>query len=237
MNEIRVASLRREVIRNEQYGAVREPRLGVMLHYDESSSDASAVAWFKHPECRVSYHFLVLDDGSFVEIAPLDRAAYHAGECRPSSSKFEYGHANSAFYGVSIATNTQTSATVPSVLTMTALVRELFVREGWSLLETWRITGHSDEAWPRGRRIDPEGRDKARPIVPIQDVRTMLAYTEFFEPPLPEPGERRWSSFFQEHLVLTRYVNDAEWYFVRESEPDTTPVRAQARWSEMSKAL
>jgi hypothetical protein len=49
----------------------------------------------------------------------------------------------------------------------------------------------------------------------------------------PAPGTRRWSDYFGEYLILTRYVSDREWYFVRESELGTMGERASAAWSEM----
>jgi hypothetical protein len=49
----------------------------------------------------------------------------------------------------------------------------------------------------------------------------------------PVPGTRRWSDYFGEYLILTRYVSDREWYFVRESELTTMGERASAAWSEM----
>ena len=57
-------------IPNGQYGTLREDRIGVMLHFDGSGSDRGSVQWFKDPRCRVSYNLLVLDDGSYVRIAP-----------------------------------------------------------------------------------------------------------------------------------------------------------------------
>ena len=49
----------------------------------------------------------------------------------------------------------------------------------------------------------------------------------------PEPGTRRWSNHFTEWLILTRFVADDEWYFVRESRLAAAPTRAHARWSQM----
>jgi hypothetical protein len=34
------------------------PRCGIMLHYDDSSSDASALAWFNDPRCTNGYTLL-----------------------------------------------------------------------------------------------------------------------------------------------------------------------------------
>ena len=93
-------------ILNEQYGKLREDRQGIVLHYDGSGSDAGSMAWFRAPECKVSYNLLVLDDGSYVRIAPDSARAWHAGRCRPSDpSRIRYSDANSAFYGIAIASS------------------------------------------------------------------------------------------------------------------------------------
>jgi hypothetical protein len=43
-------------------------RGGIMLHYDDSSRDDWAVQWFDDPRCTNGYTWLVLDDGSVVEL-------------------------------------------------------------------------------------------------------------------------------------------------------------------------
>ena len=40
-----------------------------MLHYDDSERDAWALAWFSDPRCTNGYTWLVLDDGTVVELA------------------------------------------------------------------------------------------------------------------------------------------------------------------------
>lgn len=159
---------------NRQWSATREPRVGVMLHYDGSASDAGAVGWFAHPECRVSYQYLVLDDGSFVRIAPDTARAWHAGVCKPSDPRLGYKDANSAFYGVAVATNNKADVTPLQTLTAAWLTRRYFEMEGWPVTDKWRVVGHRSEAWPRGRKMDPEGSDPGNPILSVEDVRQLL---------------------------------------------------------------
>lgn len=159
---------------NYQWSATREPRVGVMLHYDASVSDAGAVEWFAHPDCKVSYQLLVLDDGSYVRIAPDDARAWHAGVCRPSSDRLQYRDANSAFYGIAAATNDKVDVTPLQTATMAWLTRRYFEREGWPVTDLWRVVGHRSEAWPRGRKSDPEGGSLTNPILAVDDVRQLL---------------------------------------------------------------
>jgi N-acetylmuramoyl-L-alanine amidase len=163
---------------NGQYNALREPRLGVMLHFDASSSDAGAVGWFSHPDCRVSYNLLVLDDGSFVQIAPDNKRAWHAGVCRSSNVQLDYRDANSAFYGIAVATNEKVDVTPLQTLTTAFLTRRYFERHGWPVTDTWRVVGHRTEAYPRGRKSDPEGGDLKNPILAVEDVRQLLGRVE-----------------------------------------------------------
>lgn len=174
--KLAVAPKLRETIRNGKYGMqLRGKRLGVMLHYDASTSDEGAVGWFKNPKCEVSYQYLVLDDGSYVEIANHLERAWHAGVCRSSNEdKLRYSDANSAFIGIAVATDDAQSVTAPQLLTAAWLTAREFHRHGWSLAETWRIVGHNTEAWPRGRKIDPEGDNPKLPTMRVSDVRWLV---------------------------------------------------------------
>ena len=146
-----------------------------MLHYDGSGSDHGAVQWFGDPRCRVSYNVLVLDDGNYVEIAPDDCAAWHAGRCRSSDQRLTYRSANRAFYGVAIASSGKEAVTPVQLLTVVALCRGYFRRHGWPLGQTWRIVSHRSEATPRGRKTDPEGADLRNPIMSTEHVRGLLS--------------------------------------------------------------
>lgn len=163
-------------IPNGQYNDLTEKRIGVMLHFDGSSTDAGSLAWFKDPECKVSYNFLVLDNGDFGTVAPINRRAWHAGICRPSSDKLVYADANSAFYGISAATNEKVEVTAVQMLTIAMLTKMLFDKHNWPVTDTWRIVGHDTEAWPRGRKSDPTGPNKLNPILAIENIKQLIQY-------------------------------------------------------------
>src|SRR3990167_6545186 len=128
-----------------------EPRQGCMLHFDASASDQGAMAWMLNdPRCKVSYHWLVLDNGAQLTVAPMAARAWHAGVCRPSSTSFTYKDANSAFYGIAIAATDGDVATPAQRLAVARLTAGLFKLNRWDRrLELWRITGHENECWPR----------------------------------------------------------------------------------------
>lgn len=146
-----------------------------MLHYDASSSDGGALAWLtKDARCGVSYNVLILDDGKAYEIAPIGKRAWHAGVCRASDHpRLTYTDANSAFYGVAIAATDGEVATPAQFSAVVEVCRMIASSHGWDLYrEPWRIVGHSAEAWPRGRKLDPTGSNPKRPVLSVEAVRT-----------------------------------------------------------------
>lgn len=159
------------------WSRLKGERQGCMIHYDASASDKGGLAWLEDDgSVQVSYHFYVLDDGRIIQICPPGFRAWHAGVCRPSSAKFTYSDGNSAFYGISIAATDGDKATAAQVESVVQLCHYLFWLEDWPEKETWRITGHNAEAWPRGRKSDPEG-TKAVPVLSVEHVRTRFAAT------------------------------------------------------------
>ena len=147
-------------IHSKHHNKLRDKRIGVMLHYFGSKTDHGAMAWINDPRFKCSYHYVVFDNGDYVQLVPLDKRAWHAGKCKPSELWPEwraYKDANSAFYGVCAACGPHDKATDAQIDTMAHLTRQLFDREGWGHNETERVTTHQAEAWPRGRKVDPEG--------------------------------------------------------------------------------
>lgn len=168
----------------EFHNELKEERQGVMLHYDGSSTDEGALSWLQDSRSRVSYHYLILRDGSWASFAPLNKRAWHAGYCKPSDDRFTYSDGNSAFYGVSIASGPGEVATVGQILTTAFLVRSLYkIKKWYPKEEAWRLVSHASEAvygpnhpksGERGRKIDPEGPDKNRPILSVNEIRQLL---------------------------------------------------------------
>lgn len=158
----------------DNWGKLTGNRLGVMLHYDDSTSDASGIQWLtKDPRCHVSYNFAVRDNGTVVEITPREARAWHAGVCHPSGPTLVYADANTAFYGVAITAKAGDTVSPAQFAAVVDLCRRLFHVNGWPLTDTWRITTHSREAWPRGRKVDCEGQGKT-PLLDPEHVRTAL---------------------------------------------------------------
>ena len=146
-----------------------------MVHFDDSSSDAGGLQWFHDPTCRVSYNRLYFDNGSVAQITPsMEQAAWHAGVCRPSGELLKYRGANSAFYGLSIAANNNDTVTPKQLKSLITDCVSIFKFHGWKKTETWRITGHDNEAWPRGRKVDPTGTRPNHPVLSVPVLRNMV---------------------------------------------------------------
>lgn len=117
--------LEAERVHPDAYHKRTAPAVGIMLHYDGSlGADKWAVGWFVHPDCKVGYEILVLDDASVVLIHSdvEGLGSQHAGPCLPEShipqgsmatpiGPLRYGRANGAYYAVSITTGPGVPAT------------------------------------------------------------------------------------------------------------------------------
>lgn len=160
------------------------PRQGVMLHYDDSSRDDWAVAWFSDPQCTNGYTWLVLDDGDVVELADPGKRTPHAGPCLTAN-------ANSVFYGLAAATNGQTPAAPTQLEAMIGVTVALFRFHRWGAKEAEaRIHGHDEQAiwtvaytknaklWGKtGRKVDPTGERKdGRKIIDLAAFRAEVAF-------------------------------------------------------------
>ena len=146
-------------------------RRGIMLHYDDSSSDRSSLEWFHDSRCTNGYTWLVLDDGRVIELADPGMRTPHAGACLTPM-------ANSAFYGIAAATNGSVLVTEKQEASITRLCAALIRHHHWV---NPIIVGHDEQAvWTpaytsrrslwgtTGRKVDPTGR---RPDgVPVLDT-------------------------------------------------------------------
>ena len=156
--------------------ALREDRMGVLVHYSDGDY-ASTVEWCKDPVSKVSYNTCIGPDGQIASIVPYDMRAWHAGVCRTSNpDQLPYHDANSAFEGLALSGGPQFGPpTDAQVSTLVTLIKARFAANGWDTSETWRITGHDIEAWPRGRKEDPTGPDRSQPWLSLDAVRDAVA--------------------------------------------------------------
>jgi N-acetyl-anhydromuramyl-L-alanine amidase AmpD len=146
------------------------PRAGIMLHYDDSSEDGWAIAWFRDPTCENGYTWLVTDSGELVQLEDPGLRTPHAGKCRTPN-------ANSHFYGIAATTNGKIVATPKQLARIVQVCASIFRFHGWPAAEIpARIRGHDEEATPPGRKVDPHGiRKDGVPIIDMQRVHALVA--------------------------------------------------------------
>ena len=157
-------------------------RRGIMLHYDDSSSDQSALEWFSDPRCANGYTWLVLDDGRVIELADPGMRTPHAGPCLTPM-------ANSTYYGIAAATNGFVLATEQQLDTIAHLCAAILRHHHWvAQSPDSRIVGHDEQAvwtaaytarrelWGKlGRKIDPTGRrPDGRPVIDLTAIRQRI---------------------------------------------------------------
>lgn len=59
----------------------------LVIHFTGGTTLDGTVSWFMNPAARASAHFVVARDGSIVQMVPLDRRAWHAGESEWDGTK------------------------------------------------------------------------------------------------------------------------------------------------------
>jgi len=140
-------------------------------------SFAATLDWISRREYQgkpiyASYHMLI---GPLGEVAyPVDwaRASYSLGVSRRHDPRFTWTRAgNSASENFALA---GAPPTKPTALQVELLVDALAARlaaHGFGPDDVWRIVGHDEVAWPRGRKPDPQGKD----WLPLAPVRAAVA--------------------------------------------------------------
>jgi N-acetyl-anhydromuramyl-L-alanine amidase AmpD len=126
------------------------PRGGIMLHYDDSSRDDWALAWFSDPRCTNGYTWLVLDDGRVVELADPAMRTPHAGPCRTPQ-------ANSRYYGIAAATNGLVPATELQLAAIARLCAALCRHHHWVDTAPESTPTRRRSGRPRTRRAERSG--------------------------------------------------------------------------------
>lgn len=193
-----------------------QKRRGIMVHYDDSSSDTGALSWFRSPDFKLSYNRAYLDDGRRVRITrSIHDKADHAGPClvEPGvptytipGTTFKYGGANEAYFGFAATADGNDAITEPQFDAMAADCAVIYRLAAWSLdeLES-RIVGHDAKAifnprsnpghpklWGKlGRKIDPTGVDKHRPVIDLARLREGIRW---YLTDLTLPVWERWAA-------------------------------------------
>jgi hypothetical protein len=193
-----------------------QPAIRYIILHATAGSDEGAESWMASAQSRVSAHLHIRRDGTTTRHVPDLRRAWHAGvgswdgvtDINTESLGWEIGNRNDG----------RELYTAAQYRTVARLLAH-YLPQG---IGPVAVLTHAQIA--PGRKTDPLGWDMARMWGEYGDLAS----------PRPEPGERRWSPALREWVILTRWVSDAEWYFVPSKRlTDLPSIRAGARWSQM----
>lgn len=194
----------------------------VVIHVMEGSMYSTG-SWFKNPKSRVSAHYGISRTGEVVQYVDDADTAYHAGTVRNPTAELVKRNAgvNPNLWTIGIehegyAIQEPTPAQMAASAELLALLSQ---KHGIPLDETHVIPHRAVRA------------DKTCPGLIEVPALLSLARTAARPTAQPQIGERRFSPYLGENIVLTRYVTDGEWYFLRESQLHDLGQRASSPWS------
>lgn len=192
----------------------------IVIHVSEGTLQ-SMTNWFKNAAAQVSAHYAVSRTGVVLQYVPDEDTAWHAGKVvRPSAPIVHElgGNPNRWSIGIEHEGHAHQEPTPAQIMASAQLLAHLSQKHGIPLDE---------------RHVIPHRAIRADKTCPgLIDVRELLLHARATGPvEVPRPGERRYSDALEEDVILTRFVSDTEWYFLRESELSKLGQRAGAPWS------
>lgn len=70
-----------KLVASPNHGKVINP-IYLVLHYTAGSTPEGAIDWFMNPKAQASAHFVLDRDGKIVQMVPMNRRAWHAGDSK-----------------------------------------------------------------------------------------------------------------------------------------------------------
>lgn len=212
--------------RNYRQGRNGGRILAIVDHIMEGSM-AGTLEWFGAARDNPSSaHYGVGKDGTIVQYVKDEDTAWHSGKVvRPTSELYAEigGNPNDWTIGIEHEGWSHEPAT-PAQIEASAELHALLSRRHGIPLDRRHVILH--------REIRA---DKTCPgQLPVEEI--IAGAAALGSGGSPVVGERRWSPFFGEWVILTSYQSDDDWYFIRESELRGQGRRARTRWSDMPSA-
>ncbi len=122
----------------------------LVLHYTGMKDAASAIAWLRNPESKVSCHYLVAEDGQILRMVPEEKRAWHAGRSYWRGNQ----NLNGSSIGIEIVNPGHEFGYQPypdqQIDALIPLVADIMKRHG---ITRGNVVGHSDIA--PTRKQDP----------------------------------------------------------------------------------
>jgi hypothetical protein len=206
----------------------------LVIHVMEGTME-STLSWFRSPASKVSAHYGVSRAGEVVQYVRDEDTAWHAGRVlRPTAEMvLERPGVNPNLWTIGIEHEGGADQEPTSVQLAASAELMAMLSDRWEIpLDLRHVIPHRAiyAAKTCPGRIDV---GKLVQLSTRQGSAGGGSGAGAGGTAAPAPGTRRWSNYFGEYLILTRYVSDRNWYFVRESELRTMGERASAAWSEM----
>jgi N-acetylmuramoyl-L-alanine amidase len=143
----------------------------VVIHYTGNDSASAALRTLSSRQAEVSAHYLIVRDGTILQLVDERARAWHAGESRWGSSI----DLNSASIGIELDNNGREPYPQTQIDALLSLLADL---SGRYRIPPTNVLGHSDVA-PR-RKPDPG------PLFPWRALATN-GFGVWCDPPFPEP--------------------------------------------------
>lgn len=200
--------------------------LAVVVHIMEGSMYSTA-AWFANPKARVSAHYGVSRTGEVVQYVDDADEAYHAGIVRNPTAELvkqnEGVNPNLWTIGVEHEGYATQEPTPAQMVASAELLALLSTKHGIPLDKTHVIPHRAIRA------------DKSCPgriqVPALLSLAQGAAKAGPKPTDAPRPGDRRFSAFLDQNVILTRFVSDDEWFYLPESQLREMGQRASSPWS------
>lgn len=121
----------------------------LVLHDTGSTSAAGTLSWLADPRSRVSYHYLVTQDGTVYQCVSERHRAWHAGKAHLHGVPCDV---NGRSIGVALVSDGESEYPAAQLRALLWLTLDLL--EGWPI-PIRNVVGHRDVAVPPGRKQDP----------------------------------------------------------------------------------
>jgi N-acetylmuramoyl-L-alanine amidase len=126
----------------------------VVVHATAIDSLEESVSYFMAPTTVVSAHFVVGRDGAVVQLVPVEKRAWHAGQSKLNGAE----HVNDFSVGIELVNMNDGVDGYPEVQYHAAAGIIRLLRSRYTIADD-KILSHAEVATPPGRKTDPRGFD------------------------------------------------------------------------------
>jgi len=210
-----------KLVRNHTKGRRGHKVDAIVTHIMEGSM-AGTLSWFNTPASSASSHYGISRKGEIVKYVEEEDTAWHAGRVNRPTHPLVVARMGVSpnLYTVGIE-HEGFAREVPTEAMITAsvwLISDILKRHKLTPSRTTLINHREIAA------------DKTCPG--MMDAELLLSRLNVSS---PKVGQRVWSDFFGEHLIVTYFNDDDNWGFIRESHARKNTTKASALFSRMPK--